>query len=290
MTIDYRTIGKLTQKGDALHKLASNHSSRDAEVLTLGTGNLTTETVTVNGVVYELLSVATDTGANTANSDFNNTDAGPLAVELTSHNVLVGAILRVESEFFVVDQVVDANNLILSRGQFGSAIAAHSDPKDVFETATAPAAGTKTVPASAIATAATLAGELATALNYHDDNTIVAVAVGADVVIHVGDEQWVVTVDVTDLTDATAATITGVRKGAINAGFTPHTITAGEATAGTVRFILDFAPSFAVAFVSDAGVLLTEAGITATVNGNVVDVAEGATPWAAGDGIVLLAG
>lgn len=283
----FNDISKATLKGVALHQLAANNSLRPAKVLVLSTGALTTETFTVNGVIYEVLSVATDTTINTSAAQWNQVLTVAFTATMTAHGLSKGTILRVESEYFIVDSVTDVNTIVVSRGKFGSAIAAHADGVDIFKTASSPVAGRRTVPVRAIATAATLATEIKQGFDFHPDNNDVTTNVVDSTNVFFSVEPGKALAVTESMTTTTVDTIAGTEKGALNNVTILHTVTAGEATAGVVFKVLDFTPTAGISLLLDANVPTVVAGQLLTVaSGRVIKIAEGATAWTAGDVLV----
>ncbi len=285
--MDFRTIPQQSQKGEALHFLANNYALAKAEALAVG-ADASTDTFVVNAVTYELLSVETDTTADTAGGELNNTDEQS-QVTIAGHGLAPGAILRCESEFLRVLAVPDANTVILQRGAFGSTIAAHADGQSIFRTATAPTVGTRTIPVSDIGTAANLAAEIVRAFDYHPDNTVITTIVGTTVFFIAADERFDLRVDDSGLTASTFTSFPAVPKGAAHGAVIVHEVTAGEAAAGVIHKVLGFAPSAVAYLFSDAGALVAcDTDIAAA--GRVVTLTEGIAPaWAAGDVFVIFA-
>lgn len=94
-----------------------------------------TQTVTVNGRVFEFDVINTDSLENTAGGAWNNVTDPLESVTFTGHGRVVGDLVRVNNEIMRVTEVVDANTVSLQRGVSGTTTAVHADAQDIFVSA-----------------------------------------------------------------------------------------------------------------------------------------------------------
>lgn len=305
----FGSIAKNTLKGLAIHALAlAVQGSMSVSSLALTGVGVSGDTFTLGEDIYELLQVNTDTTVNTANGELNSTKTG--VVEITLANQSVGRVLRVEDEFLLVVRADSASCAVL-RGFAGSTVAAHADAVDIFGTAAAGTAGTKPVPFGATATNTTVAPLIALAVTYHAAGyyegvgggaallrksklDVEAVSAGSGVVMFLIAGGGNPAPDVAET--LTNGTITAFTAGSEVASLVKceevYTVTAGDVTAGTVRFGLPFAAKFATAQVyTAAGALKAwDGAVVLAAGGRVIEVGNGGvTDWAATDVILMTA-
>jgi len=99
------------------------------------------ETITVGDDVYRVAVVDTDSTQNTSGGQLNNTNPIVGPVTIPAHGLIGGDVIRVESEFMLVTNRLNANQVTLKRGISNSTIAAHADGIDIFTEAVKGAGG-----------------------------------------------------------------------------------------------------------------------------------------------------
>ena len=261
------------------------------------------DTVTIGSTIFEFDVIATDTGVNTASGELNNV-TDPVNVTIAAHGLSVGAMLRVESEFMVVTNIVSANVVTVSRGISGSTIAAHADALDIFSGAVAPANVIVGVLGGALTNADwtdALIADVNDAVRSSENVLAVDIAAGEVLILaadapggtpQVGAISLATTETFTNATNEWgAATMTGgLAAGVQTLIAQSRTPTAVEVALGNMHFQFDFVP-----IVMSIEVRPTSTGILKawnggfTITGNRVTLNnDGATNWIALDTVTLV--
>lgn len=266
------------------------------------------ETVTIDGQVFEVDIINTDTGINTSGGEWNNT-TDAILVTMAAHGKAAGDLLRVENEIFKVLRVPDANSLVLARGRSGTTPATHADALDIFESDAAPASnipvGLVTTLTAAVFTDAlvdeinnavtTGNKERATAKASTLYNTIVASGpVDAEVLIqgiNPGVLALACTETGTNLAWSAATMYGGQAAGHLGSVAVARVPTATEVAAGVLRVVLPFTPKAVdvQVRVTATGVVKAWDGALAIVSGGFTLDNGGVTDWAATDTVFAIA-
>lgn len=161
----FRFIDLHTNRGQVSltvgHGLAPGHP--DTQRLVTSGVFVDRETVTVDGDVYEIVDLSTDSTVDIS-TFWNNTDQviTQTAIDGTAYSFAVGQYVAVESEIAIVTNVVvnstTDHDVTFYRGVAGTTIAAHATGTTAIEVqaVTALTAGAITVPATAVTQAAGL--------------------------------------------------------------------------------------------------------------------------------------
>ncbi|MGE4334585.1 MAG: hypothetical protein AB7E55_01240 [Pigmentiphaga sp.] len=261
------------------------------------------ETVVIGNDTYEIEVVNTDTTKNTANDASGAiddvTDPVTFAMEDAAHGLVVGDLIRIDDEIMSVAGV-DGANITAARAKCGTAIAAHVQNSDVYK-GDGYTAGRIPVGLVADLTPAVATTRLVAAINDDGTEAVTASKISDNLVVIVADEVGAVALAVSETlagvnnTWLGDAMVGGAAAGMKRVAKYTHTATDAEVTLGAFYIPVDFAPSAMIAQVRVAatgvikpswdGVLLYEAGPPAHIK---VDIS-GASDWAAGDQITILA-
>lgn len=158
-------VSKTTDLGKAIWDLSTPLQVPSIAVLVVSGTVTSGQTVTVGDKIFEFITF-TDSGVNTSGGDLDN-KTNPVELTFATHERTVGEILKVEDEFLKVLKVIDANTLLVSRGEFGSEIEEHGDSEDILENATKPTAGRLHIPLTDATTAADVVADAITAIQSH---------------------------------------------------------------------------------------------------------------------------
>lgn len=280
-------------------------------VLRVGGNVADGETVVINGVTFEVDIINTDTGINTSGGEWNNT-TDAVVVTMAAHGKVAGDLLRVETEYFKVLRVIDANTLVLARGRCGTTPATHADALDIFESNAAPAANVPVgldVTLTPAAFTDALVDEINNPLTTGNKERATAKAstlYGDIVAVGPSDfEVLIKSISNSAITFACSETLAGATNlwsaaamfgGLVDAHrkvavFPPRVPTASEVALGNLYFPCDFTPRTVSRLV-----LVTATGAQKAWDGDVVLAAnlvtlnnDGVTDWAATDTVYLVA-
>lgn len=244
----FNEIPRLTVKGEALHQLAQAvQGAFEMNVLRLAANVVDRETITIGPESFQIVQINTDTNVNSTSLDNTNAES---TETITAHGLSVGAILRCESEFMRVKQVVDANTVVLTRGYAGSTIASHADASDIFKAgATALTAGKIYVPVGATLTPAAAGPLLATGLAaLSTQGWTFSYASNALVIRREANGKHVACTETLSGADnvwAAASTYGGIEKGEVVKALGMRVPNATEVALGVMEFYFPFNPAFA---------------------------------------------
>jgi hypothetical protein len=273
-------ISNHTLIGQAIHELANAQSTpQQASMLVDGVA-ISGETYTINGVIYELLAFV-DSGVNVASGALNNL-TNPIDILFGTHARTVGEFLLIEAEFMEVTKVIDADNVRLSRGALGSAIATHAATPDILENISVPTAGEEPIGLTDEAVAATIITDIVNGHNSVNGREATAIDAGDGIIVWTASSRGGTgRPTVTDMVNGTflngAVMNPGVEPGTALIGSESRSPTAAEVTAGFMKFAFNKPVQNAILQAQDgAGALLAldSDAITAYV-GNIVTVTIG---------------
>ena len=261
------------------------------------------DTVAIGSTTFEFDVIATDTSVNVTGGDLNNI-TNPVDVTIAAHGLSPGAMIRVQSEFMVVTNVVSASVVRVSRGASGSTIATHANGQDIFRGVVAPSNVIVGLIGGAL-TAAAWTDALIADINDSDRNSenVLAVDIGADEVLIVAADDsggtpqvGVIALATTEtftnaLNDWGAATMLGGLAAGVQAMVSQARVpVANEVILGNMHFQFDFTPVVIDVVVRDTttGILKAWNG-GFTISGNRVTLDnDGATNWLAIDTVTLI--
>lgn len=134
--IEFKNLGRVlrTRIGSVLaaNGVAYSAGRRAYDVLRLASNVADTETVVIGADTYEIETVATAIGGGVTASggDLNNT-TDPVQVTIAAHGLVAGDPIACQSEIMTVLHVVDANEVVVARGRFGTTAATHADGQTI---------------------------------------------------------------------------------------------------------------------------------------------------------------
>lgn len=314
--IMFRNLGKSLQDriGTAAAALAGATlaGGRLAKnILRLAANVADAETITIGADVYEIETVATATGTNTAGGTLNNTADPSPAVTIAAHGLTAGDPVAVETEIMQVATVIDANTVSLARGRFGTTAAAHADaiainkgngitagriPIGFIATFTPAVAGPAIAAAinnALMANGARLTGKVSTIFATFQATSL---ASGAEVLVAARSAGVNTTAVAETLAGANntwdnAAFHDGVAVGDKRSFFQAVVPSAQEVAVGNIRIPLPFTPSYIAVDVRVTATGLSKAWVGGFLfSAGVLTVDNtGATDWAATDTVYITA-
>lgn len=253
------------------------------------------QTITINGEVIRVAVVNTDSTNNTSGGELNNTTP-EVTLTMAAHGLKGGDLIRVENEIMLVKQVLNANQVRLTRGVSNTTIATHADGLDIFTEAT-PGNGGLAVGVVATLTPAVFSPALVADVNARSVNPVKAVRIDDNATLFIMCDKRNGTPIASSASWTTAETMTnGAWDGNITGGRRPEVVVpmkivpaAGDVTAGYIKKVFPFTP-----VVEDITVRVTSTGAAkawdgaATVSGNILTIDNaGSTDWAATDTITV---
>ena len=280
----FDAIPHLTVKGEALHQLSDAAAgSSDVITLRLASDVVDRETVTIGGVVHEIVVVNTAFSPAATSTVLDSTATTNVIETITTHGLVVGDVVRCESEFLRVVTVRDVNTVELARGAFGSTVASHADATALTRKATtALTSGAKKLPVSSTLTPAAAGPQIAAALNYHEPsgfsaeyntNEVFMWRDGSDAAIACSETLS----GANNTIDATSRL--GVARGATEWAVAARVPTAAEVALGVMRFQFPFDVKFVRVSVQVTSSLAAVAwGGTTTFSGGRVTLTNGTDP------------
>ncbi len=303
-------LGRGNARLDLLKDRLDTVGERAWGILRVAADVVNGETVVIGSDTWEVDVINSDSGIDTASSEFDNTD-DPIVVTVTAHGWVVGDLIRVESEYMRVIRVNSVDSVSLKRGVMGTTVAAHADATDIYESddiGAVIAAGNIPLGLDATLTPTVATDALIASINDEDGSddqgaSVEAVDIDTDTILIVAKARGTVVLATTETLAGVgnawdAATMTGgaaasSRQLAIYA----RVPLAAEVTKGDMIFPLDFDPIVVL-----VQVVTTATGVpVAWVGAALVTVASGDAPayvtvdnagavdWATTDTVYLLA-
>jgi hypothetical protein len=278
-----------------LQGLRADFGRPSVNVLRLASNVADTETIVVGPETFEIEQAATAIGggAVAAGGDLNNTTS-PVQVTITAHGLIVGQLLSCQSEIMRVQYVVDANEVIVSRGEFGTTAATHADGQTILK-GNGYTAGRIPIGLISTLTPTAAAPAIVAAINNYSQQRLSAVSISVNEIL------------VSCLSGAAplaSETLAGANNGWTAAQFyggagsdrllrqevVQRAAVAQDVTLDAMHFYFDFTPTAVLVQIrTAAGALKTWDGAV-TISGRRVTVGNGgASDWAATDTVTVIA-
>jgi hypothetical protein len=236
----FERISPFTDIGKAVTDMASALGAPHQAFLFISGVVADGQTFTVGSRVHELmlLTAAIGGGVTLSGGDLANTTNPALNVTLTAHGLSVGELVLCESEVMEVIKVVDANNVNLARGKYGTTIASHADATAVTKQTSGLTSGNFAIP-SLGTSAATAVTDIVRGFNAQaGPKPATAVAIGTDTVGFYSDKAFATAEVMTNaIWQHGATSVQGAAKGAVKISAQSRTIGATEAK---VNFLFPF--------------------------------------------------
>lgn len=281
-------VSDATMKGKVLGLLAGQAQGyRSTAVLDLTGVLVDGETFKLGAAQFEINDCSTaETATGTTSS---TTDVSVALSAAPDRDFVKGEVFGIGSEYVkVTSHLPGAQTVYVERGYAGSTAATHSGATITrVAAARLPLTGNYIIPVDDL-TQAEGAAKIAAAVPALVSSYGARVTGTNDVTFdtayadsHPANSE--------SFTNATLANFSGGQD-SLAAGrkaYIVHSVTAGEATAGTIDFVLDFTPSAFIVQQFDADGSPGTAGTVGSATANVLTVTEGAAAWAAGDLIVI---
>ena len=255
------------------------------------------DTITIDGQVFEILDLLTDTTVDTADDEFANTTNPLTGIAIAGLSGAVGDYLLVESEYFRITAVTDTDVYNLSRGHLGSTIASHADGEDILTGNQLTAATNFAIGRAAVGSATVLVDDVVRSYNAANPGPVSATAVrGSATLVSFLWEQdrsgRAVSSDTAGFVFANgAAATTGVELGEAKIAPYSRVPVAAEVTAGNMFFAFPFPVKSATVQVrvTATGAIKVWDGAS-TALGQVVTITNaGSTDWATTDTVTVIA-
>lgn len=263
-------------------------------VLRLASNVANGEQIVIGGNTFEIDIINTDSTKNTTVA-MNATDTETV-LTIATHGRKVGDLLRVENEILRVKSVVDSSTVVVSRGVCGTTKATHVTDSDIYQSDAAPAVPIIPIGLVTTLTPTAAAPAIVATINSQNDQGVAAYSVSVnEIVIQTADGFEPRNLPCTEtLAGANNAWNASAMYGA---GSTVRGVELQQRAATAVEVALDHALfnfPFTVAGVivqirTSAGALKTWDGAVTYTAGKVTVTNGGATDWAAGDIISVLA-
>ncbi|MDX2165748.1 MAG: hypothetical protein SF182_01735, partial [Deltaproteobacteria bacterium] len=171
---------------------------RALNVLRIASNVASTETITIGNDVFEITIVNTDTNVNVSGGELATGTPAYSNVTIAAHGLVVGDLIRVESEIMKVVGVISADKVTVKRGHSGTTTATHADATDIYKAGTPATAGRIEVGLVTTLTPTAASAALLAVLNSEGTQRVTGVSISANEFLVVANEVGAVVLACTE--------------------------------------------------------------------------------------------